>query len=129
MPPAPRRRRSPLALNREGVPGPRGGAWGSSTIHGNPARGTGILNNELYIGRLVWNRLRYIKDPATGKRVSRANPADGLDHQRGPGAAHRRRQPLGAVKARQGAAACPAARTAAWRSAGPSARATCSRGC
>jgi site-specific DNA recombinase len=45
-----------------------------STIHGNPTRGTGILNNELYIGRLVWNRLRYIKDPDTGKRVSRPNP-------------------------------------------------------
>ena len=43
-------------------------AWGPSTIAGNPARGTGILNNELYIGRLVWNRLRYVKDPSTGKR-------------------------------------------------------------
>ena len=47
---------------------------GSSTIHGNAERGTGILNNELYIGRLVWNRLRYVKDPDTGKRVSRLNP-------------------------------------------------------
>lgn len=37
-------------------------------------RGTGILNNELYIGRLVWNRLRYLKDPETGKRISRLNP-------------------------------------------------------
>ncbi len=36
-------------------------------------RGTGILNNELYIGRIVWNRLRYIKDPDTGRRVSRLN--------------------------------------------------------
>lgn len=27
-----------------------------------------------YIGRLVWNRLRYLKDPDTGKRVSRLNP-------------------------------------------------------
>ncbi len=36
--------------------------------------GTGILNNELYIGKLVWNRLRYLKDPDTGKRVSRLNP-------------------------------------------------------
>jgi site-specific DNA recombinase len=48
--------------------------WNPSTIHGNPARGTGILNNELYVGRLVWNRLRYVKDPDTGKRVSRPNP-------------------------------------------------------
>lgn len=61
-------------LNKEKVPGPFGNDWGPSTIHGNPKRGTGILNNELYIGRLVWNRLRYLKDPDTGKRVSRLNP-------------------------------------------------------
>ena len=34
-----------------------------------------VLKNELYLGRLVWNRLRYVKDPATGKRVSRLNDA------------------------------------------------------
>jgi site-specific DNA recombinase len=33
-------------LNREGVPGPRGKAWGPSTIHGKWQRGTGILHNE-----------------------------------------------------------------------------------
>jgi DNA invertase Pin-like site-specific DNA recombinase len=60
-------------LNREGIPGPQGKAWGPSTIHGNRARGTGILNNELYIGRLVWNRLTYRKDPESGKRISRLN--------------------------------------------------------
>ena len=60
-------------LNKEAVAGPSGTAWGPSTIHGNPDRGTGILNNELYVGKLVWNRLRYIKDPETGKRVSRPN--------------------------------------------------------
>ena len=64
------------ALNQEGIPGPSGKGWGPSTIHGNAKRGTGILNNELYIGRLIWNRLRYVKDPATGKRVSRLNPKD-----------------------------------------------------
>ncbi|MCC7179933.1 MAG: recombinase family protein [Acidobacteria bacterium] len=61
-------------LNREGLRGPRGALWGPSTIYGNPKRGTGILHNELYIGRLVWNKLRYLKDPDTGKRVSRPNP-------------------------------------------------------
>jgi site-specific DNA recombinase len=61
-------------LNREGVAGPFGGAWSPSTIYGNGKRGTGILNNELYVGRLVWNRLRYVKNPDTGKRVSRLNP-------------------------------------------------------
>jgi site-specific DNA recombinase len=63
-----------MTLNREGISGPQGKEWGPSTIHGNPKRGTGILNNELYIGRLIWNRLRYMKDPDTGKRVSRPNP-------------------------------------------------------
>ena len=45
------------ALNREGVPSPRGKGWSQSTINGNRKRGTGILNNELYVGFLVWNRL------------------------------------------------------------------------
>jgi hypothetical protein len=34
------------------------------------------LRNELYVGRLVWNRLRYTKDLATGRRVSRINPRE-----------------------------------------------------
>ena len=62
------------ALNSEKTPGPRGGDWSQSTINGNRARGTGILHNELYVGVLVWNRLRYVKDPDTGKRVSQPNP-------------------------------------------------------
>jgi hypothetical protein len=61
-------------LNQDGVAGPFGGTWSPSTIHGHSRRGTGILNNELYVGRLVWNRLRYVKNPATGKRISRLNP-------------------------------------------------------
>jgi DNA invertase Pin-like site-specific DNA recombinase len=66
-------RRIAFALNAEAIQAPGGAGWGASTINGNAARGTGILNNELYIGRLVWNRLRYIKDPRTGKRISRLN--------------------------------------------------------
>jgi site-specific DNA recombinase len=62
------------ALNGEKVPGPRGRDWAASTIHGQRRRGNGILNNELYIGRIVWNRLRFIKDPETGRRVARFNP-------------------------------------------------------
>ena len=52
----------------------RGALWSPSTIHGNPERGTGILHNGLSIGRLVWNRQRFLKDPDTGTRVARANP-------------------------------------------------------
>src|SRR6516162_3245252 len=61
-------------LNGEGVRGPGGRPWGDTTIRGHHDRGTGILRNELYVGRLVWNRLRYVKDPVGGKRRSRVNP-------------------------------------------------------
>ena len=66
------------ALNVEGIPAPRGGDWGSSTINGNRDRGTGILNNVLYIGQLVWPHLRYSKDPDTKKRGSTLNAPETL---------------------------------------------------
>src|SRR5579883_39023 len=62
------------ALNEEKIPGPEGRLWIDTTIRGHVSRGTGMLNNELYVGRIVWNRLRYIKNSDTGKRVSRINP-------------------------------------------------------
>ncbi|MCO6177012.1 recombinase family protein [Ciceribacter sp. RN22] len=63
-------------LNREGVAGPLGRQWGDTSIRGHVSRGTGILNNELYAGVLVWNRQRFVKDPSTGKRISRPNPEE-----------------------------------------------------
>lgn len=63
-------------LNDEGIPGPDGRRWSDTTLRGHAKRGTGFLNNETYVGRLVWNRQRYVKDPATGKRVSRLNPPE-----------------------------------------------------
>ena len=32
--------------------------------------------NELYAGRIVWNKVRMLKDPDTGRRVSRPNPKE-----------------------------------------------------
>ena len=61
-------------LNAECIPGPGGRAWSDTTIRGHALRCTGILHNELYIGRLVWNKQRYVKDPTTGKRLARINP-------------------------------------------------------
>ncbi len=61
-------------LNAEGIPGPGARPWGDTTIRGQAERGTGILNNALYVGRLEWNRCSYVKDPRTGKRVARPNP-------------------------------------------------------
>ena len=64
--------KSPLTiardLNAEGIPGPGKQLWSTTTLRGHVKRGTGLLNNELYVGKLVWNRQRY------GRRVSRINP-------------------------------------------------------
>ncbi len=62
------------SLNQEGIPGPTGKPWNLSTVVGSPKRRNGLLNNELYNGVIVYNRQRFMKDPATGKRVSRPNP-------------------------------------------------------
>ena len=62
-------------LNADAIPAPRGARWNASTINGNATRGNGILQNPLYAGRQVWNRVRMVKDPDTGRRVSRPNPA------------------------------------------------------
>jgi site-specific DNA recombinase len=63
-------------LNRRGIPSP-GAAW-------KPRSGTrgrwlvsalhALLRNERYVGRLVWNRSRWIKDPDTGRRIRRERP-------------------------------------------------------
>jgi len=63
-------------LNRDGIRSPFGGEWGASTINGNLKRRSGILYNEAYIGLLVFNRLQMVKDPETGKRLSRPNPPE-----------------------------------------------------
>jgi DNA invertase Pin-like site-specific DNA recombinase len=60
-------------LNKERVPPPLGRAWNASTINGNRQRCAGILQDELYVGRLVRNKVRMVKDPDTGKRQSRPN--------------------------------------------------------
>ena len=63
-------------LNEENIPRRSAKRWSDSTIRGQVKRGTGLLNNELYIGRLVWNRLRFVKNPETGRRVPRVNPSE-----------------------------------------------------
>ncbi len=61
-------------LNANRIPSPRGTHWKTGALTGSNDRHNGILGNEVYAGRLVWNRVRMIKDPDTGKRVSRSNP-------------------------------------------------------
>jgi hypothetical protein len=62
-------------LNAEGIPGHGNRPWIDTTIRGQADRGTGILNNSLYVGRLEWNRCSYVKNPSTGRRVARINAA------------------------------------------------------
>ena len=61
-------------LNARGVQAPRGGQWNASTIHGNAARGNGVLHNQLYEGVLVWGRQSWSKSRETGTRSSRLAP-------------------------------------------------------
>jgi len=61
-------------LNRDGIASPAGKRWNDTTIRGNRVVSSGILNCELYIGVIRWNRQRQMKNPETGRRVLRLNP-------------------------------------------------------
>lgn len=63
-------------LNRDGVPALRGKGWSASTINGAAARGSGILQRELYTGVMVTNRIEVIRNRQTGRRTVRARPAE-----------------------------------------------------
>lgn len=71
-------------LNSEGIPSPgstwnranrRKAEWAMSSIAGNPKRANGILSNDLYIGRVVWNRFRWERSRVdSSKRTCIQNP-------------------------------------------------------
>jgi site-specific DNA recombinase len=65
-------------LNRDRIPAPRGSRWNASTINGNAKRLAGILRNPLYAGRLAWNRSHMVKNPDTGRRISRQNGEEAI---------------------------------------------------
>jgi len=63
-------------LNRRGIPSPGAswkqrasprGKWLVSALHS-------LLQNERYVGRLIWNRSHWVKDPDTGKRIRHERP-------------------------------------------------------
>lgn len=62
----------------------RGGKWRVSTLIGSSKRLNGVLNNPIYVGRPVFNRQHFVKDPETGKRIARPNPPDLWIHQNSP---------------------------------------------
>ncbi|AYM81058.1 recombinase family protein [Agrobacterium tumefaciens] len=67
-------RRIAAELNRENIPSPTGKRWNDATIRGNRAISSGILNCELYIGVIRWNRQKKLKNPDTGRFTYRLNP-------------------------------------------------------
>jgi DNA invertase Pin-like site-specific DNA recombinase len=77
-------RRIAIELNAEGVPAPWGSKWCDSSIRGNRALGSGIINNEFYVGEMVWNRRRRMKNPDTGRVEPRFNPESEWVHVRAP---------------------------------------------
>jgi DNA invertase Pin-like site-specific DNA recombinase len=77
-------RRIAIELNREGVPAPWGAKWGDTSIRGNRALGSGIINNEFYIGEMIWNRRRRMKNPDTGRCEPRFNPESEWVHVKAP---------------------------------------------
>ncbi|WP_375173883.1 recombinase family protein [Pseudooceanicola sp.] len=97
-------------LNDEGIPFPSVGSkrkssghWKQNTINGNAARGTGILNNELYVGRRIWNRLSYTKHHQTEKKRSTLNPESDWHIVEVPELSIVNQELWDAVKARQAA--------------------------
>jgi site-specific DNA recombinase len=60
-------------LNRQSVPSPRGGKWAATAIYPD-AKGVGLLGNAIYNGRQIWNKTKWVKDPATGRRRRTLRP-------------------------------------------------------
>jgi site-specific DNA recombinase len=79
---SPRRIAEDLNLRKVASPGAswnrderRRGGWMCSAIAGDPKRGIGILNNDIYRGVVVWNRAKWLRSAAdSGKRRQVMNP-------------------------------------------------------
>jgi site-specific DNA recombinase len=83
-------------LNAERIPSPgatwrrsdegengkrRDGKWVASAIHGDVTRGTGILNNPRYVGRVIWGRTRWQHSAADSSvRLSRPSTQQVIEH-------------------------------------------------
>lgn len=63
-------------LNADGIRSARGSTWAMTAIHGDQRRGIGILANPVYVGRWIWNRSQWVKNPANGRRVRKERPRE-----------------------------------------------------
>lgn len=65
---------APDASYRRKCPSRRYGTWSATTFHGDIQHATGMLNNPIYIGRVIWNRREWVMNPETKLRVPRLRP-------------------------------------------------------
>jgi DNA invertase Pin-like site-specific DNA recombinase len=107
------------ALNAEGVPAPRGARWNASTLNGSHQRGHGLLRNEIYVGRIIWNRVTMVRHPETGRRISRPNPPEDWQYTDASHLAIVPRDLWDAVAARRAAVGAAHARGGARRTMNP----------
>lgn len=64
-------------FNDEGIPAPHDGGTGHKGNRGwIPTTIRSMLMNERYLGKLVWNKTKWIKDRTTGKRRNVPNPRE-----------------------------------------------------
>jgi site-specific DNA recombinase len=79
-------------LNEEGVPSPgakwnrserrKDRKWLASAIHGDPTRGSGILNNRRYLGVVAWGRSEWKRSAADSKKRRHRMLEAGSGHER-----------------------------------------------
>lgn len=60
-----------FGLTSDGIASPKGGMWTFQTVNK-------ILQNELYVGVYVRNKVRKVRNPNTGRRVPRPSPDEAL---------------------------------------------------
>ncbi len=55
-------------LNAENIPAPGGGIWRKPALLGSSRKREGILRTEIYLGKLVFNKTRVVREPVTNKK-------------------------------------------------------------
>jgi site-specific DNA recombinase len=65
---------APGAAYRRRNPSRRYGTWSASVLHGDMQHATGMLSNQIYIGKVIWNRRTWVLNPETKRRVPKMRP-------------------------------------------------------
>ena len=77
-------------LNRDGIPSPSGGEWNHTVFIAGGGSAKGMIGNRIYVGELVWNSHRSVKNPETEKRTKRKGKPRRPLGRAGPSPSHHR---------------------------------------